>query len=249
MFIPLKTPNIPSGKVSVVAISEKASDKLTDLLNKLGISVIKLKTNTEINGIGDHADVSLLNICEGKLLLSYSQKSILVNFLTKGYQCKLIDGIRSPYPFDCKLNCAIIGKKVICNPTTVSDDVLISINNCGYKIISVKQGYTKCSVCVLNDNALITDDESVYAACNENNIDSILIDKGSIKLDGFNYGFIGGCTGLIDKNKLLFNGDINQHKDSLKIINFLNKHNVEPIIIKDEPLVDIGSILPLCEAF
>ena len=77
--------------------------------------------------------------------------------------------------------------------------------------------------------------------------DSVLIKKGSIRLDGFDYGFIGGCTGLIDKNKLLFNGDINYHKDCNKIIDFLHKHKVEPVVIENQPLTDIGSVIPLCE--
>lgn len=35
-------------------------------------------------------------------------------------------------------------------------------------------------------------------------IECLLIEKGHINLFEMNYGFIGGCTGLISKDKLAF---------------------------------------------
>ncbi len=247
MICPLEKPNLPQGKVTSVAISEKASLKLLNKLNNLCIETIKISDNPEIDIIGHHADISILNIAKNELIISDSQKENIVNFLTKGYRLKTIPGVKSPYPYDCKLNCAIIGEKVICNPATVPDEIISLFHLYNYKIINVKQGYSKCSVCVVSDSAIITDDESIYYSCSKNGMDTLLVNKGSIKLTGYNYGFIGGCTGLIDNNKLLFNGDINFHKNCNDILDFINRHGVEPVIIKDEPLTDIGSIIPLCE--
>lgn len=60
------------------------------------------------------------------------------------------------------------------------------------------------------------------------------------KLD---YGFIGGATGLIDNNTLAVNGDINSHPDSEQIKLFCHKYNVDIISLKDDKLVDIGTII------
>ena len=247
MYFPLKTPYIPHDKVTVVAVSDSADESLFQKLNELGIEAIKTQRSNNVKDINYHSDLFLLNVYQDKLFIDESQNDSFVKYLTIGYKLKKISGIRSPYPFDCGLNCVVMGDKIICNKDTVSSAVLESAHSIGYKLIDVNQGYTKCSVCIVDDNALITDDESIYIACQNNMIDSILISKGSVRLKGFDYGFIGGCTGLIDKNKMLFNGDLNYHTDCNRIIDFLGKYSVKPVIIENRPLEDIGSIIPLCE--
>lgn len=247
MYFPLKTPNIPRSEVTVVAVSEAADDALLQKLKELGIETIITQKSRNVKDINFHSDLFLLNISEGNLLVDESQKESFVKYLTIGYKLNEISTIRSPYPYDCGLNCVALGDKIICNKKTVHPIVSDFALNNGCKLIHVNQGYTKCSVCVVNSNALITDDESIHNTCQDNLIDSILISKGSIRLKGFDYGFIGGCTGLIDKNKMLFNGDLNCHTDCNKIVDFLGKYGVEPVIIENRPLEDIGSIIPLCE--
>ena len=116
------------------------------------------------------------------------------------------------------------------------------------EIIDVKQGYSKCSVCICNHNTVITDDISIYNALLQyDNINSLLVEKGSVRINEYNYGFIGGCCGLIDKNLLLFNGDLSTHTDFDKIQKFLYDNNVKYIDVKNKPLTDIGSIIPIIE--
>ena len=247
MYFPVESPNIPKNKVTVVAVSSEADENLFKKLNDLEIEVIKTEQSRKIKDINYHSDLFVLNLTKNNLLIDESQKNSFVKYLTIGYNLTEIDGVKSPYPSDCSLNCVVMGDKIICNINTVYPEILRFSENNHYKLITTNQGYTKCSTCVINDNALITDDESIYNSSQNNQIDSILISKGSIRLKGFEYGFIGGCTGMIDKNKLLFNGDINYHNDCNKIIDFLNKYGVEPVIIENKPLTDIGSIIPLCE--
>ena len=245
---PIKCPNLPETSVCDVAVSGK-SPKLLKKLTELNINAIITKENTNLDDrVSSHTDMLINNISEGLLLGDSSQRNNIVKFLTIGYEYELTgESVKSPYPCDSLLNAASAGGRIICNPHTVDKKVIEYAESADMKIISVKQGYTKCSVCFVAENALITDDESIYNACAENEIDSLLISKGSVKLNGFDYGFIGGCTGLIDKNKLLFNGDLNYHNDCNKIVDFLKKYAVEPVIIENQPLYDIGGILPLTE--
>ena len=112
----------------------------------------------------------------------------------------------------------------------------------------IKQGYSKCSVCICGYNTIITDDKSIYNAVSSyDNINSLLIEKGSVSINKYDYGFIGGCCGLIDKNLLLFNGDLSLHSDFNKIKNFLYDNDIKYIDIKRKPLTDIGSIIPIME--
>ena len=100
---------------------------------------------------------------------------------------------------------------------------------------------------LLNNNALITDDESIYCSAQKNAIDSILINKSSVKLKGRDYGFIGGTCGMIGKNLLAFTGNLDTHIDAELIKSFLKKHSVDYIELNDGPLIDIGGIIPFSE--
>ena len=56
-------------------------------------------------------------------------------------------------------------------------------------------------------------------------------------------GFIGGASGLLEKNLLAFNGDIKMHHDSEIIIDFCKNVHVDTICLNSGKLKDIGSIL------
>ena len=236
---------MPPEKVNSVAVSN--CPQLLEKLETLDVKPIITINNPIVDKkLNYHTDLFLLNTGNNLIIIDESQKENIVNFLTIGYTVRIISQrVSSPYPSDSILNCVFLNDKLICNKAVVCEEVLNIAENLNYKIIDVKQGYSKCSICVLNDNAIITDDESIYKSTQLNQIDSLLISKGSVQLKGFDYGFIGGCTGLIDKNKLLFNGDINYHKDCNKILDFLSKHSIKPEIIENKPLTDIGSIIPL----
>ena len=74
-------------------------------------------------------------------------------------------------------------------------------------------------------------------------IDVLLISPGYIDLPGLDYGFIGGASGLIGKNKLFFTGRLNAHPDYNRIVDFLQKNKSKPIFSNREQPIDLGSIL------
>lgn len=241
----LNSPNLPNG--SVTAVFASILDKSLELeLSKKSIKVVPSLPNQKIDDpVRAHADILLYHLGGNSFIVDSSQQEI-IKYLKK-LNCDLIivDGISSPYPNDCLLNAADIGDYIICNKSITHKAIL----NCGKKIVNVKQGYSKCSACVIGKNRLITDDLSLYnAVIQYSDINALLVQKGSVKIEGYSYGFIGGCSGLIDKNLLFFNGDLSTHSDYLKIKQFLVKSNVEYIDIKNKPLTDIGSILPISES-
>jgi len=149
------------------------------------------------------------------------------------------------YPNNVFLNCAKVGKNIICNKKYASPDIIANAEISGYNIINVKQGYAKCSTCVVSDNAVITEDDGILKACINNGIDALKISKGYVKLDGYDYGFIGGASGLIEDKLLAFNGDLNSHPDANKIIDFCSSYGVDVISLCNLPLYDVGSIYRL----
>ncbi len=241
----IEKPNLPQGKVTLAAISEEAGESITKL-NSLGIKTVKIKKNDKLpEPISSHADIQILHtgynniLCHEHLFLGESEEKFICT--------DIIEKAGNTYPDDVRLNCTIIGNKLICNPKTVSKSILDYADSHGMIVINVNQGYSRCSICVVNENTIITDDKSVFTAAGKFFNDTQFISKGSIGLRGYSYGFIGGCCGKIDKNKIAFNGAIESHKDYKVIIDCLERNNTECIELNRNKLYDIGGIIPLCE--
>ena len=149
------------------------------------------------------------------------------------------------YPNDVKFNCAVVGNKIICNENYVAEQIMNYAAVNAYKIIHTNQGYAKCSTVIVDNNAVITEDNSIESACINSGIDVLKIDKGFIKLNGYDYGFIGGSCGLIENNILAFNGCIEAHPQYNKIKTFCKNRGVEPVSLCNLPLYDVGSIIRL----
>jgi hypothetical protein len=121
--------------------------------------------------------------------------------------------ISSPYPNDVRLNALILGDNAIVNQLTIGKEILDYIISKNYRIISVKQGYAKCSTVVIDENSIITSDNGIARAAEQAGIEVLKITEGFIRLKDFEYGFIGGACGKISKNKIAFCGRIQDHPD------------------------------------
>lgn len=243
----IEKPNLPENDVRLAAINESAGESKL-FLSSLGIRTVDIQANPKLSqSVSAHADTRILHL-PNKCLYVYSEEmSTFKNlqfFTVYGVDYK----ISADYPNDVRLNCAVIGSKIICNKRTIAREILEFAENKGFQIIDTKQGYSRCSVCILNENAIITDDPSIYRATQNFFNDTLFISKGSIVLKGAGYGFIGGCTGKLGKSKIAFNGRIESHADHNNIIDILEKNNLSAIELTDKRLEDIGGIMPLTEA-
>ena len=242
---PLKYPNLPEKDVASVIISGRAGEAIKSLEAK-GITCIKSGDNPFLSPlISSHADMNYCNYSEGVLYKFFDNTA--GEWSREFNIFSLTPPKNNSYPYDVTLNSVRIGNKIICNKKTVAPEILDRAFKDGLILIDSKQGYSKCSVCVLNENAIITDDVSIYNAAAPYFVSVTLISKGSVLLPGYDYGLIGGCTGLIGKDKLAFNGQILSHSDHNKIIDALTANCVNAIELSVNRLEDIGSILPLTE--
>ncbi len=145
------------------------------------------------------------------------------------------------YPLDVLFNACIVGKRLICNEKTVSKLILDAAQGSGCEIIGVSQGYTKCSVTVVSDNAIITADKTIAAACRAVGIDVLTVSEGHISLPPYNFGFIGGASGY-HGDKVYFCGSLDSHPDGKRIREFCKKHKKTAISLTDGELQDVGSL-------
>lgn len=220
-----------------------------DKLSLLGYETVDFKFNPSISSeVCYHADLSFFDCGDGTIFIAkemFEYRRFLENL---GYDVRILNkNLGDKYPHDVPLNCVFTGEYLICNIETVDLDLLQYFKLKNIKIIDVHQGYTKCSVLPVSERALITDDVAIGEKCREHGLDVLIVKKGSVCLDGFDYGFIGGASGRLNDSLIVFNGDITQHAQGAYIVDFLQKYNMDVVSLSDSRLYDIGSIIPLYE--
>ena len=216
-------------------------------LEQMGIEIITFHDNESVGcHVRNHADLSFLDYNDGTFFIAKEMSDYSEVIENLGYGVRILnENLGDRYPSDVLLNCVVIGKHLICNVDTVSSDVLQYFREKDIDIINVNQGYTKCSVIPVSDNSLITDDESIAVRCRNAGLDVLFVSKGSVRLDGFDYGFIGGTAGKLNSSEIVFNGDICTHDDGNKIVEFLSSYGVDAVLLADGQLYDVGSIIVL----
>lgn len=229
------------------ALASKLSIIATKKLNEMGFEIINFPQNTNVDErISHHADLSFF-VCDKDIFIAQEMECLVSKLQSTGYNVHVSDApLGKAYPADVKLNCVSFGKYLMCNVDTVSKAVLKYSIQKGKAVINVNQGYTKCSVIPVADNAIITDDESICKKCVEYGIDVLKVSKGKVLLTGFDYGFIGGTAGVYD-NMIAFNGDIFSHPDGKQITDYIKKQGKIPVSLAEYELVDTGSLIFLTE--
>jgi hypothetical protein len=232
-----------------MVVAGKMDYKLFKAFSALDIYIIELEKNCKLHSCVDsHADMLCHYLGEGSILLSKEDHKACSQLENLGFNVSLIEKpLLSDYPDDIALNCARIGDKLFCKLDSTASEVLNYCRDNDIETINIRQGYARCSTCIVNEKAVITEDLSIKKACDNNGIDALVIERGFVELPGYDCGFIGGCCALISQNELAFFGDIEKHPDFYKINAFLSKHNVIPVSLVEGGLMDIGGIVPILE--
>ena len=238
-------PNLPQDNAKIVVMSTN-NKELVNRVEELGIKVLSSENLSKLLIFEQyHTDLQLLHYNKDTVFVLKECTSLKENL--KKYFPNVIEiskNIDKDYPNNVMLNCVVLNDKLICNTKTIADEVLQMAIKDNLKIINVNQGYTKCSTCIVNENAIITSDKSIYKSC-RNEMDVLLIRQGYIKLSGTDYGFIGGSSFKYNRNTLVFTGNIKLHPDYESIKSFVENHNAELLSLTENKIIDIGSIIPI----
>lgn len=212
-------------------------DFVMDKLYEYGFDIIPVIKSDRVSApISAHADVLYNKVFDNEIMLSACQTANLPQIKESGYNFTVYDKLSPGYKTECGLNFVINNEVVLKNPKTAA-----YIDAGDKKVITVKQGYTRCSVLEIADNVYITDDEGIYSKLSENLFNCLLVKKGIVQLDGYDYGFIGGATINMKNGKILFCGDIENTEEKYNIEKFLFEYSKEAVFIKGKTLTDIGS--------
>lgn len=243
----IKTPYLPQKRVKDCIIGSKYIDEISEL-TELGVNCITIPSSELLdNEISDHADIQVFNKGNGELIVSKIAGEKLKGSLPD-YKLTIEDDIKSPYPDDVMLNAALIGDKIICNKGFVSKKIYDFASSNNIEIINTKQGYSRCSLCIVNENAVITEDPGLAYLLKNCQFNVLKIKPSEIHLSDAHSGFIGGASGKLSENEMYFSGNIEKHPDFDQIKDFLDNYNISMVYNKSRKLTDFGGFVQLTEA-
>ena len=191
----------------------------------------------------DHADLQCL-IIDGTAFIHSGCKRLAEELSSRFRVVTCAEHIAMKYPSNVALNALILGKRLIARLDSLDENVREYCSEHGYEMINVRQGYAKCSCAVVGDHAIITADKGIYHSLKEYNIDILPIEEGRVRLEGTDYGFIGGASGYDCKRKILyFSGNIAGHPDYERIKEFCHAHQTEIVSLTKDKLTDVGGMI------
>ena len=155
-------------------------------LKYLGYKLIELKKSNNVYAeISSHVDIFTTKIND--TLVVEKSKFENLDFLLKNSQYNVISGkeeVGLHYPDDIKYNVCIVGNYAIHNFKYTDKTVLKKLKESGYELINVEQGYTNCSIAVIDNTSVITTDKKIAEKliCSVSSITLITI----LSCSGFN---------------------------------------------------------------
>ncbi|HOA19920.1 MAG TPA: hypothetical protein PK516_03835 [Sedimentibacter sp.] len=241
-------PYIPTQKPRYVIIDYRASEEILNYLKKLNIEPIKsIKCNELHEPVAGHPDMVIFPIDFKTFVAAPNVYDYYRNVLGS-LGIKVIKGgktLSRNYPEDIAYNVARIGRYALHN-TKYTDQVLkYYLEEAGIQFIHVNQGYTKCSIAPVSDNKALTSDFLIHEKLISYNIDCMYIDPKVVYLKGYNNGFIGGCTGLINEKIFLSTGKIFDENISVSLREFIQSSGYIYDEASKQQITDLGTLIPI----
>lgn len=215
-------------------------------LIELGYELIEINTSTKVYPeISSHVDIFACKVRDKIIIEPTQYQNIMpyVKNIIKGQ-----DEIQEKYPADIKYNVCTIGKKAIHNFQYTDAKLKQELINNNYELINTTQGYTNCSIAVIDDNSAIVSDKGLYKILKFHGIDTLLVENNlDIKLlNEGNYsskkGFIGGCITRLGDSIIVF-GDLNKIDIDGRIRDFITSKNLKIIEFKEFDIIDYGGLI------
>ena len=145
-----------------VIVDFRISKKSENTLISKGYSVIRTTRSADLaEPVCGHPDMLLCKLKNHDFVGIPAFRGVFNTDSDLNY----IDGkskLKKEYPSDIAYNCALVGKHLFCNEKYTDAVILEYCKNNSVKIINTKQGYAKCSICIVSDNAIITADKNIY---------------------------------------------------------------------------------------
>ena len=238
-------------KNPLVLIGENSDLNIINALQHQNFEVILLPADDRLAPqVSSHADMLIFTIDSTVFCNEdYYKKHTSIFNLIKNYGYEINHSefeISAEYPNDIALNQAVIRKNLFGYEKKCAKSILNYANSHEYSYTPIKQGYAKCSTLILGDKAIISADTGIINLAKKLKVNAWQIKNAAneIKLDGYDYGFIGGASAVY-KDNVFFFGDLMLHSQGKEITEFCSNNGFTTISLTNKPLYDIGGAIIL----
>lgn len=238
-------------KTQKLIIDERMRQIEKEKLKALGYELLEIKQNKKVYPeISSHVDIFTCKIGERVIIEPSQYNNIKSQPQDEEKIQKGNEEIEANYPYDIKYNVCTIGKKALHNFEYTDLKIKEELETQGYELISTTQGYTNCSIAVIDDNSAIVTDKGLYKILQKHNIDVWYLEyePDIILLNNEGYsnrkGFIGGAISRIGENIIIF-GELSKIDKNGQIRNFIEQRSLNIIEFKGLDVIDYGGIVEI----
>ena len=231
----------------ICLVDERISPKCERRLTLEGFHLIKLPPSPKLpKPLASHPDMLLFHH-NGNIIASaeYCERYPWVFSDIREYSGASLtftsDVFSDKYPRDAIFNALVIENKIFMRENTVSSALRDYAVRRGLETVRTEQGYPACTTLAFGSRA-VTSDMGMAKILEGCGVSVTSIQNGDISLPPYEYGFIGGASGVY-KNKIYFLGDITSHRDYRLIESAVFEAGYTPVSLSDEPLSDLGRII------
>lgn len=233
-----------------ILVDERISGQLESALMKMGLNPIKLPPDRRLgDSVASHPDTLLFHH-KNRIITTaeYCDDAAYIFSDIREYSPEMkisftSDERKAKYPWDCVMNALVIENKLFCNTEYISKAVIEYAKEVGLTLVHTNQGYPACTTLAFGNHA-ITSDPGMARILRENGVDVLTISQGHIDLFPHEYGFIGGAS-FVYNNMVCFFGDVTDHPDGEKIVNFITDSGYRTISLSPGRLTDLGGAVLL----
>lgn len=234
--------------MKVALVDERMTDECRRALTLRGFRVIDMPKSRYLSEpVASHPDMLVMQL--GDTIVSTADYiedcSYVFTDIREASDVKIhaTDEVcRAEYPYDAILNCLDFGNILFAKCDTASEYVQSLARSLGRKIVNTKQGYPACSVLAFGGKYAITADRGLAETMSSEGIEVLVIDNGGISLPPYEYGFIGGASGICGKT-VYFIGNLDTHPSCAKIRAFIEERGYSVVSLGGGTLTDLGKII------
>ncbi|MBQ9116167.1 MAG: hypothetical protein IJY04_04010, partial [Clostridia bacterium] len=191
--------------------------------------------------VNHHPDMLFFSPPSEKItVLPRSYHTVNPRFFDKFPTAKLIlseTALTAEYPHDIAFDAIGINDTLYCLEAYTAEEIKRSFP----RTVNIKQGYAACSTLILNEKAAVTADKGIAKALRADGMTVLTVSGNGIALPGYNCGFIGGASAVINGTTVFF-GSLTDHPDKAEIVEFYRVNDAEFIDFPNLPLTDYGGI-------
>lgn len=234
--------------MTVALVDNRITDECERALLIRGYNVIRMPAAKELPpAMASHPD--MLVFYHGGQIITTADYGEAAEYVFTDIRCACEVKMKftgsthgNSYPHDAILNALVIGERLFCKEDSVDEAILSYAMNAGLKIVKTRQGYPACTVLPLNGSHAITSDRGMAEIMEREGIRVTLIEDGDISLPPYEYGFIGGASG-VDGKYVYFLGDVRLHRSFEKIEKAISESGMSIVCLGTTPLEDLGRII------